>query len=542
MKEWWTLVKGLSNVSAEAAVSVLQKFQKTLKKYNAFLKQVSMVLSITLGCLLLFFVIGAVSGSKEVRGVSLFLIGSVVVAWMLAAFPFIMAIQIGYEWGPVKKTFRLIGWVGLWFFFAAIYFHLVPVPAVLVLPMLLLFGGLAYLFMAFGMPDLGARLVKARLGIAFTVITILLVLSSIFPGSIQGVGMLAAWSDKRLRGSVEEVVNPLPQPVAYSPNLAFFDPRTGEPKIWYYKTESGRYELFDAGGFHPRYRTELQPVTQEIVKEVEKSAQEETGKQEAEKLALEKREAEEKRLADLENLIKETKIELVEVSKRPTLPGSRGTAGPKGPPGPAGVPGPIGTQGSAGLPGAAGPPGPQGKDWQPPSVELVTIPAGTPLEVFLEQRLSTEKNQVGETFRVSLSQGFRAGNAVIPVGTVLDGRIVELERPGRVRGTALLVLVLTVISYNDELIPIQTEPLRWEGEGSKARDAAKVGIGAAVGVALGAIFGGKDGAAKGAAVGGGATTGQVLASRGQEIDLKPEQKLLFRLAADARFPISIPAP
>ena len=117
MKEWWTLVKEFFGVSAEASAALLQKFQKTLKRYGSFLKQASVVLGVAFGCLLLFFIIGVFTGSRPVRGVSLFLMGVTVVAWMLAAFPLIMAIQFGYEWGPVKKTFRLIGWIGFWFFF-----------------------------------------------------------------------------------------------------------------------------------------------------------------------------------------------------------------------------------------------------------------------------------------------------------------------------------------------------------------------------------------------------------------------------------------
>src|SRR3989338_3521890 len=108
MREWWSLVKELGGVSTEAAAVVLQKLKETLWGYANFLKQVSAVLGITLGCLLIFFIIGTFSGSKEVRGTALFLMGLTVIIWMLAAFPFILAIRIGHQWGPVKTTFILI--------------------------------------------------------------------------------------------------------------------------------------------------------------------------------------------------------------------------------------------------------------------------------------------------------------------------------------------------------------------------------------------------------------------------------------------------
>jgi hypothetical protein len=44
----------------------------------------------------------------------------------------------------------------------------------------------------------------------------------------------------------------------------FFDLRTGEPVIWYYKNPKGDIELFDLMGFHPDTGEELLPITKEI--------------------------------------------------------------------------------------------------------------------------------------------------------------------------------------------------------------------------------------------------------------------------------------
>jgi hypothetical protein len=45
----------------------------------------------------------------------------------------------------------------------------------------------------------------------------------------------------------------------------FFDLRTGEPVIWYYKNQKGEIEIFDLMGFHPDTGEELLPITKEIV-------------------------------------------------------------------------------------------------------------------------------------------------------------------------------------------------------------------------------------------------------------------------------------
>ncbi len=44
----------------------------------------------------------------------------------------------------------------------------------------------------------------------------------------------------------------------------FFDPRSGEPIVWYYQAKDGRIEIFDLMGFHPDTGEELLPVTKEI--------------------------------------------------------------------------------------------------------------------------------------------------------------------------------------------------------------------------------------------------------------------------------------
>src|SRR5262245_52147237 len=45
----------------------------------------------------------------------------------------------------------------------------------------------------------------------------------------------------------------------------FFEPRTGQPIVWYYVSKDDEVQLFDLMGFHPETGEELLPVTKEIV-------------------------------------------------------------------------------------------------------------------------------------------------------------------------------------------------------------------------------------------------------------------------------------
>ena len=46
--------------------------------------------------------------------------------------------------------------------------------------------------------------------------------------------------------------------------VEFFDKRSGKPKVWYWRTESG-YEFYDAPGFHPRTGGVLTSITRDVI-------------------------------------------------------------------------------------------------------------------------------------------------------------------------------------------------------------------------------------------------------------------------------------
>jgi hypothetical protein len=62
-----------------------------------------------------------------------------------------------------------------------------------------------------------------------------------------------------------------PQPISGdSRQLTFFDSITGRPRVWYYKSSDGKFELFDSEGFYPGSGELLLPVTREIAAEITK--------------------------------------------------------------------------------------------------------------------------------------------------------------------------------------------------------------------------------------------------------------------------------
>lgn len=170
-----------------------------------------------------------------------------------------------------------------------------------------------------------------------------------------------------------------------------------------------------------------------------------------------------------------------------------------------------------------------------PIARPVTIPAGTRLDVVLGQRLSTETNQVGDTFDATLVRPVViSGETVLEQGATVTGRITNLERPGRATGVAKMTLALvSVYAPGENTVSLQTIPLAMEGKTTKAEDARDIGIGTGIGTIVGAIFGGKKGAAIGGTAGAGGGTATVLATRGEDLVLVPERELTFTLALNA---------
>ena len=165
----------------------------------------------------------------------------------------------------------------------------------------------------------------------------------------------------------------------------------------------------------------------------------------------------------------------------------------------------------------------------PPPPQKVTIPAGTQLSVRLNDQLDSERNQVGDTFRGTLSTPIVInGETVIPSGADVVGRVADVKSAGRFAGNSVLTLELTSVTVNGKTYNIQTNQWTRSGKGEGKSTATKIGVGTVAGAVLGGIIGGGRGAAIGAASGAGAGTGVAAAKKGQQIKLGQEAVLNFQ--------------
>lgn len=169
---------------------------------------------------------------------------------------------------------------------------------------------------------------------------------------------------------------------------------------------------------------------------------------------------------------------------------------------------------------------------RPPSVS-VTLPGGTPLVVRTTTALSTSTQVAGQPFTAHLEQPLVLGSREIAArGAEVEGRIVESDKGGRVKGVATIAVQMTrLYTSGGHVVDISTDAITRDANATKGKDATKIGIGSGVGAAIGGIVGGGKGAAIGAAAGAGAGTGTVLGTHGDAAVIPSESVLHFTLRA-----------
>jgi hypothetical protein len=163
---------------------------------------------------------------------------------------------------------------------------------------------------------------------------------------------------------------------------------------------------------------------------------------------------------------------------------------------------------------------------------LLVVEKGTVIPVELLNKLSTKNIKEGDRVYARTTIPITVNNTiVIPVGTNVQGRIKDSQRPGRVKGRASLTL-----NFERMILPngVTTEifgslggsdegyregEATIKGGSSKGRDTGDVVKAGAVGGILGGVLGGGKGAGIGAGASAGVALAGVLLGRGEDLEL-----------------------
>jgi hypothetical protein len=177
------------------------------------------------------------------------------------------------------------------------------------------------------------------------------------------------------------------------------------------------------------------------------------------------------------------------------------------------------------------PPPPSPKPAPKPQPKMISVPAGTAVNVRLTQDIDVDTSKAGQTFKAIVDDPVMiGGSVVIPRGASAVLQAVNVEQSRRAKGSDKISLKMNTIGFGGMVYEVTTAYVESKGKGEGRRTARKVGGGAGLGAIVGGIAGGGEGAAIGAAVG--AATGGAVAAGGEEhLKLPAETRLQFQLTA-----------
>lgn len=161
--------------------------------------------------------------------------------------------------------------------------------------------------------------------------------------------------------------------------------------------------------------------------------------------------------------------------------------------------------------------------------ELV-IPAGTPITVRLQERLSSASADPGERFDAVIDEPVVVNNqVVVPVGALATGHVVVARRSGRLHHPGELGLTLDSVTVGQQNIPLATSSVVARGGSHRKRNWAFIGGGTGGGALIGALAAGGKGALIGSGIGAAAGTTTAFVTGKKDVVFGSERRLRFRL-------------
>lgn len=167
----------------------------------------------------------------------------------------------------------------------------------------------------------------------------------------------------------------------------------------------------------------------------------------------------------------------------------------------------------------------------------LTIPAGTKVLLHLKSPINTKSARVGDDVYCETAFPVTQDNTMaIPARTFVKGKLMRVERPGRVSGRAELQVHFTTMIFPDgytvdlpgtlentpgaENHSMSDQEGTVKANGQKGKDAGTVATTAGTGAAIGGLSTASvKGAAIGGGIGGAVGLAKVLLTRGQDIRL-----------------------
>ena len=171
---------------------------------------------------------------------------------------------------------------------------------------------------------------------------------------------------------------------------------------------------------------------------------------------------------------------------------------------------------------------------------IYKLEAGTKIQVQMDTEINSAVSGVNDTFTTKLSEPLKVRETIVlPVGTVIEGRITKAERAANGgKGGILSVRFETIRFENGEKREIEGVLVNeLKAASSQKANVLTVVGGTALGALLGAVSGTGSGALIGAGVGAGAGTGVAFIRKGKNVRIKTDEKFEIELTKAVTLPV-----
>lgn len=183
------------------------------------------------------------------------------------------------------------------------------------------------------------------------------------------------------------------------------------------------------------------------------------------------------------------------------------------------------------------------------------VPSGTKVPIIMDSAVDSDTSQEGDEFAARTGEDLNIdGSTVVPAGSVIKGRIAQINAPKHFNRSGSVALKFdTITTPDNRQIPISANLVARGGvvhakRGLKdiAIDTGTFALPTALGVGIGALAGNASssssigmggGALIGAGVGAAVGIIVLCAKKGKRIDVRPGDELKIELAEDLRMPM-----
>ena len=171
---------------------------------------------------------------------------------------------------------------------------------------------------------------------------------------------------------------------------------------------------------------------------------------------------------------------------------------------------------------------------------IYRLEAGTKIRVSMDNEINSEVAGVNDTFTTKIAEPVRVRETIVlPVGTVIEGRVTKVERAASGgKGGILSVRFETLRFENGEKREIEGVLVNELKAASSQKTSILAVIGGtAIGALLGAVSKAENGALIGAGIGAGAGTGVALVRKGKNVRIKTNEKFEIELKKQVTLPV-----